>query len=42
MKVYIGRYPKDPNKEQKVNVQIDKWDTWNMDATLAHIIVPML
>ena len=42
MKVYIGRYPKDHNKEQKVNVQIDKWDTWNMDATLAHIIVPML
>ena len=42
MKVYIGRYPKDTNKEQKVNVQIDKWDTWNMDATLAHIIVPML
>jgi hypothetical protein len=42
MKVSIGRYPKDPNKEQKVNVQIDKWDTWSMDATLAHIIVPML
>lgn len=42
MKVYIGRYPKDPNKTQKVNVQIDKWDTWNMDTTLAHIIVPML
>jgi len=42
MKVSIGRYPKDSNKEQKVNVQIDKWDTWNMDATLAHIIVPML
>ena len=42
MKVSIGRHPKDPNKEQKVNVRIDKWDTWNMDVTLAHIIVPML
>jgi len=42
MKVFIGRYPKDPNKAQKVNVHIDKWDTWSMDATLAHIIVPML
>ena len=42
MKVSIGRHPKDPNKEQKVNVRIDKWDTWNMDITLAHIVVPML
>lgn len=23
-------------------VKIDKWDTWNMDTTLAHIILPML
>tara|TARA_B110000858_G_C17633624_1_gene394705 strand:- start:278 stop:751 length:474 start_codon:yes stop_codon:yes gene_type:complete len=23
-------------------VKIDKWDTWSMDTTLAHIIVPML
>jgi hypothetical protein len=29
-------------REQKVNVKIDRWDTWSMDATLAHIIVPML
>ena len=27
----------------KVNyVKIDKWDTWSMDHTLAHIILPML
>lgn len=27
----------------KINyVKIDKWDTWNMDGTLAHIILPML
>lgn len=42
MKVYIGRYPKNPNKQQKVNVRIDKWDTWNVDVTLAHIVTPML
>jgi len=42
MKVYIGRYPKDSNKERKVDIRIDKWDTWNMDTTLALIIVPML
>lgn len=29
-------------KEQKVKVHIDKWDTWSMDYTLAHIVVPML
>ena len=37
----MGRYPKNGN-DQKVRVQIDKWDTWNMDHTLAHIIHPML
>ena len=29
-------------REQKVSVKIDRWDTWNMDHTLAHIVVPML
>lgn len=29
-------------REQKVNVKIDPWDTWSMDHTLAHIVVPML
>ena len=42
MKVYIGRYPKNHTKEQKVSIRIDKWDTWSMDNTLAHIITPML
>ena len=27
---------------QKVSVQIDPWDTWSMDHTLAPIILPML
>lgn len=42
MKVYIGRYPKDPNKEQKIEIRIDPWDTWSMDTTLSMIILPML
>jgi hypothetical protein len=42
VKVHIGKYPKNPNKERKVSIQIDPWDTWNMDTTLALIIVPML
>lgn len=29
-------------REQKISVKIDRWDTWSMDHTLAHIIVPML
>lgn len=41
MKVYVGRYPKG-EQERKVRIRIDKWDTWNMDHTLALIIVPML
>jgi len=40
MKVYIGPYPDEG--EQEIDVQIDKWDTWSMDHTLAYIIVPML
>jgi hypothetical protein len=30
------------NRDRKVKVRIDPSDTWNMDETLAHIIVPML
>lgn len=41
MKVLIGRHPKGDTK-RKVNIRIDKYDTWNMDHTLALLIVPML
>jgi hypothetical protein len=42
MKVLIGRYPSSAGKERKVNIRIDKWDTWSMDHTLALIVHPML
>lgn len=42
MKISIGPYPKSHKTKRRVNVHIDKYDTWNMDATLALIIVPML
>jgi hypothetical protein len=48
MKIYIGRYisdrafKKNPNAKQKVDIRIDRWDTWNMAETLADIILPML
>ena len=41
MKVKIGPYP-DDGSDRVVNIHIDNYDTWNMDDTLAHIILPML
>ena len=32
----------DSKKTRKVEVRIDKYDTWGMDNTLAYIILPML
>lgn len=32
----------DSKKQRKVNVHIDRWDTWSMNNTLAYIILPML
>jgi len=29
-------------RTQRVKVRIDRWDTWSMDHTLAHIVMPML
>lgn len=29
-------------KERKIQVHIDRWDTWSMDHTLAYIVLPML
>lgn len=50
MKVYVGPYPSHSKwhniigyqPEQKISVKIDSWDTWSMDETLAHIVLPML
>jgi len=41
MKVSMPNYPK-TGSERKIKVQIDKWDTWSLDHTLAHIIHPAL
>ena len=38
MKVEIGPY----EENRKVNVQIDEYDLWNLDHTLALIILPSL
>jgi hypothetical protein len=41
MKVNIGKFPKGPS-ERKVSVNIDHFDSWNLDHTLALIIYPLL
>ena len=40
MKVKIGPYVE--KGERKIDIKIDRYDTWNMDNTLALIILPML
>ena len=54
MKVKIGPYPNHRwyhnylydlfgyTSRQKTSIKIDKYDTWSMDDTLSHIILPML
>lgn len=41
MYVRIEEYP-DNDSDRLIDIQIDPYDTWNMDDTLARIIVPML
>lgn len=41
MKIKIGKYPKGSGR-RKIDVQIDNFDTWSLDHTLAHIIYPAL
>ena len=41
MYVRLGRYP-DDDKERDEDIVIHNYDTWNMDHTLALIIVPLL
>jgi hypothetical protein len=40
MKVKIGKYTK--AAPRRINIAIDKYDTWSMDHTLALIILPAL
>jgi hypothetical protein len=42
MKAFIGPYPNNADRSRTIWVEIDPWDTWSMDYTLAHIILPML
>jgi len=33
---------REKKRSRKINIHIDKWDTWSMDTTLAKIVYPML
>ncbi len=41
MKVNIGKYPKG-ERQRKVNIEIENFDTWSLDHTLACVILPAL
>jgi hypothetical protein len=41
MQVSIKR-PNLSSDTQTVDVQVEDWDTWNVDITLSHIIAPLL
>jgi len=41
VKVEIGPYT-DDSEDQVIKVKIDNYDTWNMDHTLAYIVLPLL
>lgn len=41
MKVHLGRFPKG-DKERKISVKIDFWDTWSADHSIALIAHPLL
>lgn len=40
MKAHLGKYNKDG--ERKIEIKVDKWDSWNADATIAMVAVPVL
>lgn len=40
MKINIGKFPK--KADRKISVQIERFDTWSLDHTLALIILPAL
>ena len=41
MKVYLGKFPKD-DSPRKIEVRIDKYDSWNADHSIALIAAPLL
>ena len=42
MRAYIGKYPKNSDKERKIDIRVDDYDLWNADNTMALFIVAIL
>lgn len=42
MRVEIGDFAQDDESERIINVQVDEWDTWNMDQTIALMVLPLI
>lgn len=42
MKVFIGPYPENNDEKRIVEVEIHKYDSWNVENTLSKIIHPLL
>lgn len=42
MKVFIGPFPEDFVSERKVDIEVDSYDSWGADNTIAMIAVPIL
>lgn len=42
MKVNISKWPKNSTKERKIDIDIKEYDVWNLDRSLALIILPSL
>lgn len=42
MKVNLTKYPKDPSKERKIDIRIDKWDLWDFRSSVGLIILEWL
>lgn len=42
MKVYIGPYPGKNDAEREVKIELDPYDSWNADNTIALIAVPLI
>jgi hypothetical protein len=42
MKVNITKYPKDPSKQRKINIKIDKYDLWDFRSSVGLVILEWL
>lgn len=42
MKVNITKYPKNPSKQRKIDIRIDKYDLWDFRSSVGLVILEWL